>query len=84
MVMVDGAGRRLEVIVLDRGHGPQPYIRVSWHHHILLGRGYYRRGEMDQALALVDVDSLVEVIQHPAIARFPGNPATRPDRPARP
>ena len=65
--MVDGKGRRLEVIVLDRcdGHGPQQWIRVSWHHRILLGRGYYRRGELSEALALVDVGTLVEVIPLP-------------------
>jgi hypothetical protein len=71
MVMVDGDGKRLEVIVLDRGHGPQPYIRVSWHHRILLGRGYYRSCEMHEALALVDVETLVEVIPHPAARSEP-------------
>src|SRR3569623_1575521 len=60
MVMVDQDGKRLEVIVLDRGHGPQQYIRVSWHRRFLLGRGYYRRHEMADALALLDVGSRVE------------------------
>jgi hypothetical protein len=63
--MVDRYGRRVEVILLDRcdGHGPRQWIRVSWHHNIRLGRGYYRSAELDDALALVDVESLVEVIE---------------------
>jgi hypothetical protein len=62
--MVDRYGRCVEVILLDRcdGHGPREWIRVSWHHRILLGRGYYRSAELADALALVDVESLVEVI----------------------
>lgn len=61
--MIDAYGRIIEIIVLDRcdGRGPQPWFRVS-KHRILLGRGYYRRHELDQVLALVDVESLVEVI----------------------
>jgi hypothetical protein len=58
--MVDGQGRQLEVIYLDRGHGPQQWIRVTWH-GFLLGAGYYRR--VGEALALVDAESLVEVIE---------------------
>jgi hypothetical protein len=62
--MVDQYGRRVEIIVLDMcdGHGPQPWIRVSWHRGVLLGRGYYRPAELNAALALVDVGSLVEII----------------------
>lgn len=61
--MIDQDGRVVEVIVLDRcdGRGPQPWFRVS-KRRILLGRGYYRRHELGQVLALVDVESLVEVI----------------------
>lgn len=58
MQMVDGQGRRLEVILLDRGHGPQQWIRVSSRQGYLLGAGYYRTPE--DALALVDVSTLVE------------------------
>jgi hypothetical protein len=38
--MVDGHGRRVEVILLDRcdGCGPRPWIRVSWR-GVLLGPG---------------------------------------------
>lgn len=63
--MVDGRGRVIEVIRLDRcdGHGPQPYYRVSWHHRMLLGRGYYCEHELDAVLALVDVETLVEVVE---------------------
>ncbi|MGI5231897.1 hypothetical protein [Actinoallomurus iriomotensis] len=66
-VMVDRYGRRVEVIRLDRGHGPQQWIRVSWRRVLLgpgtpgLGQGYYRSAEA--ALAHVDVESLVEVIE---------------------
>jgi hypothetical protein len=38
MLMVDGDGKHLEVIVLDRVHGPRTWIRVSWH-GFLLGAG---------------------------------------------
>jgi hypothetical protein len=64
MVMVDGDGKRLEVIVLDRGHGPETWIRVSWRNQILVGAGYYRT--VDEALEHVDVETLVEAIPHPA------------------
>jgi hypothetical protein len=60
VVMVDRCGRRLEVIVLDRGHGAQQWIRVSVR-GVLLGRGYYR--DPHEALLLVDVDSLVELVE---------------------
>jgi hypothetical protein len=63
MLMVDGDGKHLKVIVLDRGHGPQTWIRVTWH-GFLLGAGYYRT--VDEALRHVDVETLVEVIPHPA------------------
>ncbi|WP_329254380.1 hypothetical protein OG417_12295 [Actinoallomurus sp. NBC_01490] len=66
-VMVDRYGRRVEVIRLDRGHGPQQWIRVSWRRVLLgpgtpgLGQGYYRSAAA--ALAHVDVESLVELIE---------------------
>jgi hypothetical protein len=71
MLWVDGRGRRVEVIRLDRGdgHGPRPWIRVSWYHRILLGRGYYRPAELDDVLALVDVETLVEIIELRPLAR---------------
>jgi hypothetical protein len=49
------------VILLDPsdGRGPREWFRVSWR-GVLLGRGYYRR--LPDVLALVDVESLVEVI----------------------
>jgi hypothetical protein len=59
MRMVDGQDRQVEVILPDRGHGPQHWIRVS-QHGFLLGAGYYR--SPDDALALLDVETLVEVI----------------------
>jgi hypothetical protein len=67
--MVDRYGRVLDLICLDRcdGHGPQPWIRVSWRGVLLgsgtpgLGPGYYRAPDL--ALAHVDVESLVEVIE---------------------
>jgi hypothetical protein len=48
--MVDRYGRRVEVIVLNRGHGPEQWIRVSWRGILLgpgmtyggIGQGYYR------------------------------------------
>jgi hypothetical protein len=52
-------GRRLEVILLDRGHGPQQWIKVTWRGY-LLGAGYYQR--VEEVLDLVDAESLVEVI----------------------
>ena len=60
-MFTDGAGRRLEVILLDRldGCGPRSLIRASWH-GVLLGRGYFEC--LDDALRLVDVGTLVEVI----------------------
>jgi hypothetical protein len=69
MLMVDGYGRRLEMIVLNRGHGPQQWIRVSWRGILLgpgmtyggIGRGYYR--SVTAALRHVDIASLVEVIK---------------------
>jgi hypothetical protein len=73
--MVDRYGRRVEVILLDRcdGRGSRPWIRVSWRGVLLgpgcqyagIGRGYYRR--VEDALALVDVESLVEVIDFPRL-----------------
>jgi hypothetical protein len=66
MVMVDGDGKRVEVILRDLGHGPYQWIRVSWH-GVLLGYGYYRT--VEEALAHVDAESLVEVIPHPASNR---------------
>lgn len=62
-VFIDGDGRRLEVIQLDRGHGPRPVIRVSWPNRILIGNGYYQR--IEDALKLVDATTLVEVVTHP-------------------
>lgn len=59
MRFIDGRGRQLEVIQLDRGGGPRAWIKAS-QHGILLGAGYYRR--LEDALALVDVETLVEVI----------------------
>lgn len=59
MLFVDARGRRLEVILLDRGRGPKAYIRVS-QNGILLGAGYYQK--LEDALRWVDVESLVEVI----------------------
>jgi hypothetical protein len=62
--MVDGRGRQLEVILLDRGGGSCEWIRVTSRHGYLIGAGYYRRPE--DALALVDVETLAEVIPlHP-------------------
>jgi hypothetical protein len=63
-MFVDGAGRRLEVIVLDRGHGPRQWIRATWH-GCLLGEGCYRR--LEDALRLVDVETLVEVVTLPTV-----------------
>lgn len=60
MLFVDARGRRLEVILLDRGHGPQQWIRVTWK-GFFLGAGSYRT--VEDALRLVDAESLVEVIQ---------------------
>jgi hypothetical protein len=83
--MVDRYGRRVEVIVLDRGHGPQQWIRVSWCGILLgpgaayagIGRGYYRT--VAAALRHVDVESLVELVTLPvASAHAPGSPATPP------
>jgi hypothetical protein len=48
--------------------------------HILLGRGYYQNNE--DALRYVDVESLGEVILHPASGHAPGSPtkpAVRPE-----
>lgn len=67
--MVDRYGRIVEVIVLNRGHGPQQWIRVSYRGILLgpgamyagIGQGYYRT--VAAALRHVDVESLVEVIQ---------------------
>jgi hypothetical protein len=65
--MVDRYGRRLEVITLDRGCGPVSYVLVSWHGVLMgegtpgPGQGYYRN--VEAALAYVDVESLVEVIE---------------------
>lgn len=68
--MVDGRGRVVEVIRLDRcdGRGARTWIRVSWHRVLLgpgtpggPGQGYY--SIVDAALAHVDVASLVEVIE---------------------
>lgn len=63
--MVDGDGKRLEVILRDLcdGRGPRPWIRVSWR-GVLLGLGYYRNHE--DALRHVDAASLVEIIVLPA------------------
>ena len=61
-MFIDGAGRTLEVITIDRGHGPKPVIRATWHGY-LLGDGYYPRPA--DALALVDVDTLVELVTLP-------------------
>lgn len=61
-MFIDGEGRTLEVITINRGHGPQPVVRAAWHGY-LLGDGYY--GRLEDALALVDVDTLVEVITLP-------------------
>lgn len=59
-VFIDGAGRKLEVIQMIRnGYGPAPWIRATWHGY-LLGEGYYRR--IEDALALVDVETLVELV----------------------
>jgi hypothetical protein len=66
--MVDRYGRVVEVITLDRGHGPQHWLRVSWHGILLgpgaayagIGAGYYRT--VTSALRHVDVESLVEVV----------------------
>jgi hypothetical protein len=59
MRFIDGRDRQLEVIQLDRGHGSRAWIKVS-QHGILLGASYYRTPE--EALALVDIETLVEVI----------------------
>lgn len=70
--MVDRHGRRVEAILLDRcdGHGTHPWLRVSWRGVLLgpgcdprMGSGYYRR--VEDALALVDAESLVEIIDFP-------------------
>ena len=66
MVMVDGDGKWVEVIVRDLGYGPRQWIRVSWH-GVLLGYGYYRT--VEEALAYLDAESLVEVIRHPTLDR---------------
>lgn len=65
--MVDQYGRSVEVITLVRAHGPQHWIRVSWHGVLLgpgstpgPGQGYYRT--VSAALAHVDVESLVELV----------------------
>ncbi|GAB3977748.1 hypothetical protein GCM10029978_068410 [Actinoallomurus acanthiterrae] len=51
----------MEVIVLDRGScGPQQWIRVS-QRGILVGPGYFR--DPDEALAYMDIDSLVEIVE---------------------
>jgi hypothetical protein len=83
--MVDRHGRRVEVILLDRcdGHGPRQWIRVSWRGVLLgpgcdragIGSGYYHR--VEDALRLVDAESLVEVIDfpRPLVSRTPGSPA---------
>lgn len=64
-MFIDGRGRRAEVIILDRdGRGPRPYVRLSWRNRILIGAGYYRH--VDEALALMDAETLVEVVTHPA------------------
>jgi hypothetical protein len=77
--MVDGQGRIIEVILRDLldGCGPRPWYRVTWHHRILLGRGYYRMAELDAVLALVDAESLVEVIE---LKPLPHQPPERPGR----
>jgi hypothetical protein len=67
--MVDRYGRCVELIRLDRGdgRGPQEWIRVSWRRVLLgpgtpgAGQGYYRSAAA--ALAHVDAESLVEVIE---------------------
>ena len=73
--MVDRHGRRVEVILLDRcdGRGTRPWLRVSWCGVLLgpgcdhgLGSGYYRR--VEDALALVDAESLVEIIEFPRLS----------------
>jgi hypothetical protein len=80
--MVDRHGRHVEVILLDRcdGHGAHPWLRVSWRGVLLgpgcdrgMGSGYYRR--VEDALALVDAESLVEIIEFP---RLPGPDAKSP------
>lgn len=71
VVEVDRYGRRVEVIVLNRDHGPQQWIRVSWRSILLgpgaayggIGAGYYRT--VVSALRHVDVESLVEVLPLP-------------------
>lgn len=66
MRMIDGKGRELEVIQLDRGRGPVACIRVSRRGFLVgpgsasLVPGYYR--SVDEALEHVDPGSLVEVI----------------------
>ena len=71
MVMVDRRGRHVEVILLNRGHGTRPWIRVSWRGYLLgpghpggPGPGYYLH--VRDALAQVDADSLVELVTFPA------------------
>jgi hypothetical protein len=67
--MVDRYGRCVEIIRLDRadGRGAQQWIRVSWRRVLLgpgtpgLGQGYYR--SPDAALAHVDAESLVEIVE---------------------
>ncbi|GAA0360227.1 hypothetical protein NE235_16605 [Actinoallomurus spadix] len=58
-MFVDGAGRRLKVITIDRGHGPRPVIRATWN-GFLLGYGYYAR--LEDALALVNFETFVELV----------------------
>jgi hypothetical protein len=62
--MVDRYGHSVEVILRDLcdGRGPRQWIRVSLR-GVLLGRGYYRR--IEDALAHVDVESLVELVVLP-------------------
>jgi hypothetical protein len=73
--MIDRYGRCVEVIVLNHGHGPQQWIRVSWRGILLgpgaayggIGQGYYRT--VVSALRHVDVESRVEVIPLPTHPR---------------
>lgn len=64
--MVDGQGRQLEVIQLDRGHGPIDCIRVTRGGYLIgpgsrsLDPGYYLTA--GEALEHVDAENLVEVI----------------------
>jgi hypothetical protein len=72
MVMVDKHGHHVEVIVLDRGRGPHPWIRVSLRGYLIgpgtqtphaPGWGYYRT--IDEALRHVDIESLIEIVTLP-------------------